>query len=83
MFFDFLSLVFGKIFLFTGLVQGKGSFPKPLSPEEEKKYLEAARAGDNEAKNILIKHNMRALLRILPKSTAARPRPTTFYPSAR
>lgn len=43
MFFDFLSLVFGKIFLFTGLVQGKGSFPKPLSPEEEKKYLEAAR----------------------------------------
>ena len=52
MFFDFLSLLLGKIFLFTGAVQGKGSFPKPLSPEDEKKYLAAARAGDKEAKNI-------------------------------
>ena len=67
MFFDFLSLIFGKIFLFTGLVQGKGSFPKPLSAEEEKKYLEAARAGDNEAKNILIKHNMRLVAHIAKK----------------
>lgn len=71
MFFDFLSLVFGKIFLFTGLVQGKGSFPKPLSPEEEKKYLEAARAGDNEAKNILIKHNMRLVAHIAKKYSGA------------
>ena len=54
MFFDFLSLIFGKVFLFTGLVQGKGSFPKPLPPEEEKKYLAAARAGDAEAKTKLI-----------------------------
>ena len=69
--FDFLSLVFGKIFLFTGLVQGKGSFPKPLSPEEEKKYLEAARAGDNEAKNILIKHNMRLVAHIAKKYSGA------------
>lgn len=36
MFFDFLSLLLGKIFFFTGAVQGKGSFPKPLSPEDEK-----------------------------------------------
>ena len=71
MFFDFLSLLFGKFFLFTGLVQGKGSFPKPLSPEEEKKYLDAARAGDNEAKNILIKHNMRLVAHIAKKYSGA------------
>ena len=46
MFFDFLGLLFSKIFFFTGLVQNKGSFPKPLPPEEEKKYLALARAGD-------------------------------------
>lgn len=71
MFFDFLSLLFGKIFFFTGAVQGKGSFPKPLSPEEEKKYLAAARAGDKEAKNILIKHNMRLVAHIVKKYSGA------------
>ena len=71
MFFDFLSLLFGKIFFFTGAIQGKGSFPKPLSPEEEKKYLELARAGDREAKNILIKHNMRLVAHIVKKYSGA------------
>ena len=71
MFFDFLRLLFGKIFFFTGAVQGKGSFPKPLSPEEEKKYLAAARAGDKEAKNILIKHNMRLVAHIVKKYSGA------------
>ena len=71
MFFDFLSLLFGKIFFFTGAIQGKGSFPKPLSPEEEKKYLDLARAGDREAKNILIKHNMRLVAHIVKKYSGA------------
>ena len=71
MFFDFLSLLLGKIFLFTGAVQGKGSFPKPLSPEDEKKYLAAARAGDKEAKNILIKHNMRLVAHVVKKYSGA------------
>ena len=71
MFFDFLSLLFGKIFFFTGAVQGKGSFPKPLQPEEEKLYLARARAGDKEAKNILIKHNMRLVAHIVKKYSGA------------
>ena len=71
MFFDFLSLLFGKIFFFTGAIQGKGSFPKPLSPEEEKKYLDLARAGDREAKNILIKHNMWLVAHIVKKYSGA------------
>ena len=48
MFFDFLGLLFGKIFFFTGMVKGGGTFPKPLPPEEESKYLALARAGDVE-----------------------------------
>ncbi len=67
MFFDFISLLFDKIFLFTGMVQNKGAFPKPLSPEEEKKYLALARGGDKEAKEILIKHNMRLVAHIVKK----------------
>ena len=58
MFFDFLNLLLGKIFFFTGLIQNKGTFPKPLSREEEKKYLALARSGDAQAKEILIKHNI-------------------------
>ncbi len=71
MFFDLLSLLFGKIFFFTGMVQSGGTFPKPLSPEEEKKYLELARNGDKQAKEILIKHNMRLVAHIVKKYTGA------------
>ena len=71
MFFDLLSLLFGKIFFFTGMVRDSGTFPKPLSPEEESKYLKLAREGDIEAKNILIKHNMRLVAHIVKKYTGA------------
>lgn len=71
MFFDLLSQIFGKVFFFTGLVRDGGTFPKPLSPEEESKYLALARAGDEEAKNTLIKHNMRLVAHIVKKYTGA------------
>ena len=71
MFFDLLNLLFGKIFFFTGLVRDGGTFPKPLSPEDESKYLKLARAGDVEARNKLIKHNMRLVAHIVKKYTGA------------
>jgi len=71
MFFDLLSVLFGKVFFFTGMVQNKGTFPKPLSPEDEKKYLALARAGDTQARDILIKHNMRLVAHIVKKYTGA------------
>lgn len=71
MFFDLLSLLFDKIFFFTGMVQDKGTFPKPLSPEEEKKYLTLAREGDEAAKEILIRHNMRLVAHIVKKYVGA------------
>ena len=71
MFFDVIGLLLTKIFFFTGLVKQKGTFPKPLPPEEEKHYLELARAGDKEAKDILIKHNMRLVAHIVKKYTGS------------
>ncbi len=71
MFFDFLGLLFGKIFFFTGVVKDEGNFPKPLSADDEKKYLRLAREGDTEAKDILIKHNMRLVAHIVKKYTGA------------
>ncbi len=70
MFFDLLNLLFGKIFFFTGMVRD-GTFPKPLSPEDERKYLALAREGDAQAKEILIKHNMRLVAHVVKKYTGA------------
>lgn len=71
MFFDFLGLLFGKIFFFTGVVKDDGNFPKPLSPEDESKYLRLAKDGDTDAKNMLIKHNMRLVAHIVKKYTGS------------
>ena len=48
-----------------------GSFPRPLSPKEEKIYLERAAAGDTEARNILIERNLRLVAHIMKKYYAA------------
>ncbi len=71
MFFDVIGLLLSKIFIFTGLIKQKGTFPKPLSPEEEKRYLALARAGDKNAKDILVKHNMRLVAHIVKKYSGA------------
>ena len=44
-----------------------GSFPKPLSQEEEWRYLERAAAGDRAARNILIERNLRLVAHIMKK----------------
>jgi len=44
-----------------------GSFPKPLTDAEEKLYLERAKAGNLEARNILIERNMRLVAHIMKK----------------
>jgi RNA polymerase sporulation-specific sigma factor len=71
MFFDVIGLLLSKIFFFTGAVNAKGTFPKPLSPEDEKRYLALAKAGDADAKNILVKHNMRLVAHIVKKYSGA------------
>jgi RNA polymerase sporulation-specific sigma factor len=44
-----------------------GSFPRPLSAEEERKYLSLAAEGDEEARAILIEHNLRLVAHIVKK----------------
>jgi RNA polymerase sporulation-specific sigma factor len=44
-----------------------GSFPKPLTAEEERYYLNLAAAGDLEARNILIERNLRLVAHIMKK----------------
>ena len=45
-----------------------GSFPKPLSAEEERHYLALSAQGDLEARNILIERNLRLVAHIMNKS---------------
>ena len=56
-----------KIMLFSSYVDNVSHFPKPLSPEEEKEQIEKFRNGDEEAKKILISHNLRLVAHIVKK----------------
>ncbi len=71
MLWELLCRFLGKITFFTGALVGKNSFAKPLSAEEERKYLKKVAEGDKEAKDILIKHNMRLVAHIVKKYTGA------------
>ena len=53
--------------LLYSLQLSTGSFPKPLSEEEERRYLALAREGDLEARNILIERNLRLVAHIMKK----------------
>lgn len=53
--------------LLYSLQLNTGSFPKPLSEEEERQYLERSRAGDLEARNVLIERNLRLVAHIMKK----------------
>ena len=44
-----------------------GSFPKPMTQKEEQEYLQRAKAGDMEARNILIERNLRLVAHIMKK----------------
>lgn len=71
MFLDFIWSLLGRIVFFTGAIGTKSSFPKPLSKEEEEKYLSLVANGDASAKEILVKHNMRLVAHIVKKYTGA------------
>lgn len=71
MFLEFIWTVLGRLVFFTGSIGGKNSFPKPLSKEEEEAYLMRAMQGDKEAKDMLVKHNMRLVAHIVKKYSGA------------
>jgi len=53
--------------LLYSLQLNTGSFPRPLSEEEERQYLTLAKAGDLEARNVLIERNLRLVAHIMKK----------------
>lgn len=57
-----------NIFLFSAKLDNSNSFPKQLSPEKEKEYLQKFKeSGDIEIRNILVKHNLRLVVFIAKK----------------
>ena len=58
---------FATKFLFLALHLEAGSFPRPLSPQEEIRTFAALRAGDPSAREKLIRHNLRLVAHIAKK----------------
>ena len=53
--------------LMYSLQLSTGSFPKPLTEEEEQHYLVLASQGDLNARNVLIERNLRLVAHIMKK----------------
>lgn len=54
-------------FLMVGYIANNNLFPEPLTPEEEKIYLERLINGDEDARNILIEKNLRLVAHVCKK----------------
>lgn len=66
---SFLFWLVKDALFFFGIVAGRGSFPRPLSREEEQKAIAAMRSGDAMARQKLIEHNLRLVSHIARKYT--------------
>lgn len=66
-----ISMLTGALLMLSTLLYSlqlsTGSFPKPLTQEEEQYYLARAAAGDLDARNVLIERNLRLVAHIMKK----------------
>lgn len=62
-FINFLS----QAIIGVGYIQSGNLFPEPLSQEEERRYLEKLRDGDETARNVLIERNLRLVAHVAKK----------------
>ena len=62
-----LLLLSNSLFFSLYLAGNPGSFPKPLTQQQEKEYLERWAQGDLEARNLLVEHNLRLVAHIIKK----------------
>ena len=53
--------------LLYSLQLSTGSFPRPLTAEEENHYLQLSAQGDLDARNVLIERNLRLVAHIMKK----------------
>ena len=63
---NILEIFCSNIFL-TGYISGNNTFPQPLDEKDEAKYLELLKAGDKNAKGVLIERNLRLVAHIVKK----------------
>ena len=66
MFLNILIEIVKNAMFFTGSYSNN-VFPDPLSPEDEKKYINLMIKGNKEARNKLIEHNLRLVAHIVKK----------------
>jgi RNA polymerase sporulation-specific sigma factor len=55
-----------EVALFVSYIKNN-AFPQPLSEKEEEKYLKQMSVGDEDARNVLIEHNLRLVAHIVKK----------------
>ncbi|MDD6620713.1 MAG: RNA polymerase sporulation sigma factor SigK [Eubacteriales bacterium] len=67
MFSALISAISAHLVYFILHIQNTSSFPKPLSPKEEKEMLEKMKNGDKNARAILIERNLRLVSHIVKK----------------
>ena len=58
-------------YVLAGFITGPQSFPQPLSPQDEQKYVELCKEGDENARNILIEHNLRLVAHVARKYSSS------------
>ena len=56
---------------FTSYINNNSSFPKPLTQEEEDEYLKSMLDGDKNARDVIIKHNLRLVAHVVKKYSHA------------
>lgn len=59
--------IFTQLIFFALHLDNYGVFPPPLKPKEEAKYIALLNDGNKEAKDMLVKHNLRLVAHILKK----------------
>ncbi len=62
----FLAFLQASIFL-VGYISNNSLFPEPLSSDEERKYLDLLKEGNEDARNILIERNLRLVAHVCKK----------------
>jgi len=62
-----IALLLHGMYVMLRVSGSAGSFPRPLSANEEEEYLAKMAGGDKEARNILIEHNLRLVAHIIKK----------------
>ncbi len=63
---DLISIV-RELLILAGYISSGKTFPKPLTKEEEAECLQRCAAGDQDAKNKLVEHNLRLVAHIVKK----------------